>query len=142
MPVLRPKHEHFCRSYVQCHTASEAALEAGYSAAGRHKQAYRLMRRPGILARIAELRAEIAERECRSEAALLAKLEADHQQAARAGKPLWAAQIVKMQAALPALLAHAPRAGAGGDGIESLRAALTAMAKQLGVALPAPSGAK
>ena len=107
MPVLRPKHEHFCRSYVQCHTASEAALEAGYSAAGRHKQAYRLMRRPGILARIAELRAEIAERDCRSETALLAKLEAAHQRAVRDGKPLWVTAIVKAQAMLPALLAKA-----------------------------------
>ena len=106
MPQLKPKYEEFCRLYLACHNASEAAEQAGYSHESRHNQGHRLLRRPAIVARIAELRAEIAERECRSEAALLAKLEAAHRRAARADNPVWAAQIVKLQATLPALLAQ------------------------------------
>ena len=153
MPQLKPKYEEFCRLYLACHNASEAAEQAGYSHESRHKQGHRLLRRPAIVARIAELRAEIAERECRSEAALLAKLEAAHRRAARADNPLWAAQVVKLQATLPALLAQSrlasSRAGAEdrsgiaavAETAQATRAALVALARQLGVTLPELDGA-
>jgi phage terminase small subunit len=137
MPSLKPAYEAFCQAYVANPNATSAARDAGYHPDYAKQQGYRLLRRPVIVGRIAELRAEIAERECLTPGAMLAKLENAFRAALKRDQPAAAARIVESQAKLVGLLAKSS-AGAAAErtDLETLRAALLSMAKQLG--LPAP----
>jgi phage terminase small subunit len=53
---LSPREDMFCREYLVDQVAAKAAVRAGYSANGATAFACRLMKRPHILRRIAELR--------------------------------------------------------------------------------------
>jgi len=136
MSHLKPAHEAFCRAYVANPNATSAARSAGYSVDHAHQQGYRLMRRATILRRIAELRAEQAERECLAPGALLAKLETAFHAALKKDQPAAAARVVEAQAKLAALFTKADPKGTADAALSATRNALNSMAKQLG--LPAP----
>src|SRR3546814_12221871 len=78
---LTQQQEDFCNIYVRYPNATRAAVEVGSSHASARKQGYRLLRDEAVLARIAELRADMVRRHCRGTATLLAKLEALYQTA-------------------------------------------------------------
>ncbi len=69
------RHERFCREYVRRPVGSAAALAAGYSEDNAAAQACRLLARPDIQVRIAELRDEVAARQCGDVSAVLARLQ-------------------------------------------------------------------
>lgn len=135
MSALKPAYEAFCRAYVANPNATLAARSAGYAFEYAHQQGSRMMGRTKIVRRIAELRAELAERECLTPAALLSKLETAFHAAIKKDQPAAAARVVEAQAKLAALSGKSG-AEAGGAALESTRNALIVMAKQLG--LPAP----
>lgn len=130
MAELNERQELFCRCYVLRPVGSWAAVEAGYEPRGAGVQACRLLDRPAIRARIAELRAQVARQHARDTDALLAKLESicelslkDHQYHA-------AVRVVTLQARLAGLLPErgATRAVAAKAATEAV-AAETAMAE-------------
>lgn len=135
---LKPAHEAFCRAYAAYPNAAEAARSAGYSFESASQQGYRLLRRAFVVRRVAELRAEMVERECGTPTALLAKLETTFRAALHKDQPIAAARVVEAQAklsghsvkAMPAVPAEALHE------IAQLRDALAHMAKQLGLATP------
>lgn len=60
MPELKnPRHEYFCRQYVQDFVGSRAAIRAGFSERTARQIAYELLTRPDINARVEELKAEV-----------------------------------------------------------------------------------
>jgi phage terminase small subunit len=136
MPALKTKYERFCRAYVANPNAAEAARRAGYSADHAKHQGHRLLARPAIVARVAELRAELAARECLSLDALLAKLEIAFAAALEHDQPAVAARIVDSQARLAASFAKLRGGEPERPGGEPTRAALARIARQLGVAPP------
>lgn len=137
MPALKPAYEVFCQSYVANPNATFAARDAGYHPDYAKQQGYRLLRRPVIAGRIAELRAEIAERECLTPGAMLAKLENAFRAALKKDQPAAAARIVESQAKLVGQLAKSSAGAPSEHGdLEILRAALASMAKQLGLPVP------
>jgi phage terminase small subunit len=136
MPVLKPKYEGFCRHYAMDPNASAAAVAAGYSDDNSQKQGWRLLQRPEIVARIAELRAERAARDSLSLPALLAKLDTAYRIASDSGNAMAVVRIAEAEAKLPALFAKAS-AGTGEPAYaEPTRTALVRIARQLGVAEP------
>ncbi len=141
MSALKPAYETFCQSYVIYPNATEAAREAGYAFEHASQQGYRLLRKAAIARRIAEVRAELAERECLSPDALLTKLEAAFRSALKGGQAVAAARIVEIQAKLAGLLAKpggetAARAAQDAQAHSATRAAMAVMAKHLGLAAP------
>jgi phage terminase small subunit len=137
MPALKPTYEAFCQAYVANPNATAAAQAAGYLLDHAHQQGYRLMRRPAITGRIAELRQAQAERECLTPEALLSKLDAAFHAALKNDQPAAAARIVEAQAKIATMFMKMDGMGAKGvAALDATRAALAAMAKQLG--LPAP----
>ena len=56
------KHERFCREYLKDLCAKDAAIRAGYSEKAAKNQGYRLIHRPEVKERVAELIRERAER--------------------------------------------------------------------------------
>jgi phage terminase small subunit len=136
MPALKPAYEAFCQAYVANPNATSAAQSAGYDFSYAHQQGYRLMRRPAIAERIAELRHLQAERECLAPEALLSKLDAAFRAALKNDQPGAAARIVEAQAKIVALVMKTGAGAAAGSALDATRAALAGMAKQLG--LPAP----
>jgi len=135
MPALKQTYEAFCQAYVANPNATAAAQSAGYLLDHAHQQGYRLMRRPAIAERIAELRSQQAERECLAPEALLSKLDAAFRAALKNDQPAAAARIVEAQAKIAAM---SMKMGAhhGAPALDALRKALSGMAKQLG--LPEP----
>ena len=141
MSALKPAYETFCQSYVIYPNATEAAREAGYAFEHASQQGYRLLRKAAIARRIAEVRAELAERECLSPDALLTKLEAAFRSALKGGQAVAAARVVETQAKLAGLLAKPSRENAGraaqdAQAHTATRAAMAVMAKHLGLAAP------
>lgn len=141
MPILKPRYEAFCRSYAEHPNAGYAAEDAGYSGINVDRQGRRLLQRPEIVARIAELRAEQATLDGLSLHAQILKLESAYHIAYQEGDALALARIVKIGAELPALYAKASLAmtmapGGAAPGAEPTRAALARIARQLGVAPP------
>ena len=137
MPALKPAYEAFCQAYVANPNATSAAQSAGYDFNYAHQQGYRLMRRPAIAQRIAELRSLQVERECLAPEALLSKLDAAFRAALKNDQPAAAGRIVESQAKIAGvILKTGLGAPAGESALDATRAALAAMAKQLG--LPAP----
>jgi phage terminase small subunit len=136
MPTLKPAYEAFCQAYVANPNATSAARDAGYSFEHAHQQGYRLLRRAPIVRRLAELRSLQAERECMAPEALLSKLETAFRAALKMDQPAAAARIIEVRAKIAALLAKASVPGAGDSAHGATRAALAAMAKQLGLPVP------
>ena len=60
--LTNSKHEAFCQFYMVCFNASEAARQAGYSVRSAAAIGNDLLRKPEIIARLAELRAEQSKR--------------------------------------------------------------------------------
>ena len=90
--------EEFCRLVVEGRGQSDAYREAGYAvesmkAATVHRQAKRMMDKPKIAARIAELRAPIMERHNVTADSLMAELEEARQAALGAETPQASAAV-------------------------------------------------
>lgn len=62
MDILKPRYETFAREYAVSGNGARAAEAAGYSDHSAPNQAWRMLQRPEVQVRIAELRAEEAER--------------------------------------------------------------------------------
>ncbi len=93
-----PRHEAFCQHFVLLGNASYAAIDAGYARPSARNQGYRLMRRPAIRARIAEIRRVLARAYCLDAEVLLGKLEAIYQRANEHHFFHAAARAVELQA--------------------------------------------
>ncbi len=96
--LANPRHEAFCQHFVLLGNASYAAIDAGYSPPSSRNQGYRLMRRPQIRARIAEIRRVLARAYCLDAQVLLGKLEAVYQRANENHFFHAAARAVELQA--------------------------------------------
>lgn len=103
MSRLKARHEQFCRSFVDCANATLAAKAAGYSAASARNAGYRLLRHPPIIARITQLRQDMAEAHCRNIDILLGKLETVYRCAVHDHHFAAAARAVELQAKLAGL---------------------------------------
>jgi pyrroloquinoline quinone (PQQ) biosynthesis protein C len=57
--ALTPKQREFCNQYVVCRNGGEAARRAGYSEHTRYEMAYENLRKPQIVAYLAENEAEL-----------------------------------------------------------------------------------
>ena len=97
-PLLNPRHEAFCQHFVLLGNAAYAAVDAGYARPSSRNQGYRLMRRPAIRARIAEIRRVLARAYCLDAEVLLGKLEAVYQRANENHFFHAAARAVELQA--------------------------------------------
>ncbi len=93
-----PRHEAFCQHFVLLGNACYAAIDAGYARPSARNQGYRLMRRPAIRARIAEVRRVLARAYCLDAQVLLGKLEAIYQRANEHHFFHAAARAVELQA--------------------------------------------
>jgi len=114
MSDLTPMQAAFCAAYAEFGNAARAARIAGYSPTAARQLGSRLLGRPKIVHRIAELRAAIAERDAQDAPTLLAKLEAIYREALDANQFHAAARAVDLQARLRGLY---PGSGHGdGDG--------------------------
>jgi hypothetical protein len=123
MTKLKPRHEKFCRKYVQFGCAAVAARAAGYAPGSSNKTGYRLIRHPRISRRIAEIEAETGETHCTDRDVLLGKLETVFRRAIVDHHFHSAARAVDLQARLrgftgPAA-ALANESGRDGDGREN-----------------------
>lgn len=98
------KHELFCRNYAVIASGAQAARTAGYSMKTAKWQAIRLLKRPDILARLAERRAEIAKEYSLDAATLLCKLEAVFIQAFSDRDYKAAARVIEVQARVAGIL--------------------------------------
>ena len=56
------KQERFCQEYVRLNNGTQAAINAGYAKSGARTEASRMLAKPNIAARVAELQAEIKAR--------------------------------------------------------------------------------
>jgi len=94
------RHETYCQVYVYNANAALAARQAGYAPGSARQQGHRLLRKPGVAARIAEIREGLAQEGCRSTATLLGKLENIYNRALEAGHYIAAARTVEIQSRL------------------------------------------
>ncbi|MDD9876884.1 MAG: terminase small subunit [Magnetovibrio sp.] len=78
---LNHRQERFCRFFVHYGTAATAAREAGYARPSAHKTGWRLLRVPGIRARIREIQSEIAEHRDLAERTAIGKLQVVYERA-------------------------------------------------------------
>ncbi|MBT5109624.1 MAG: terminase small subunit [Rhodospirillaceae bacterium] len=99
-PSLNERQKRFCEAYVRQPVGRYAALEAGYSPKGATVQAYRLLERPDIRARIDELRADVAARNCLRKDTILSKLEAIYEGSMASHQYHAAVRAVELQARL------------------------------------------
>jgi|GEM_PF-6608848 len=100
---LRRRHELFCQYFVLYGSAARAAEEAGYAAPACKNQGYRLLKRPEVKARIAEIHRDLAGEFNPDGEVLLGKLEAIYRRAVDDGYLNAAARIVELQARLVGL---------------------------------------
>lgn len=96
-PLLR-RQERFCIAYLLGGNASRAAWDAGYTSGNSANQGYRLLKRPEIQARIAELQRSLGRGFAGDAEALLGKLEAIYQQAIEGTYFNAAVRVVELQA--------------------------------------------
>lgn len=75
MTCLKPRQERFCRLFVECANAAQAARGAGYRPEHARNTGHRLLKQPRILRRIAEIQSIVADGQCRDVDVLLTKLE-------------------------------------------------------------------
>lgn len=104
MKLKNRRHEDFCRNYALVPNGTRAAHMCGYSRRTARFQASRLLRRADIAARIAELRAETAQRNCLDADALFGKLEAVYDLCVAFGRFGPAVRAVEAQARLAGYL--------------------------------------
>lgn len=71
---LNPKQLAFVRHYVQCHNATQAALQAGYAKPSAHSQGHDLLKHPEIKRMIASSATKIAEQADLQAADVLAEI--------------------------------------------------------------------
>lgn len=62
MSALSGKHERFCQEYTIDYNGTQAAIRAGYAQDSAKQQAFRLLQREDVKARIRELQSEQVER--------------------------------------------------------------------------------
>ena len=86
MPGLTPKREAFCQEYVVDQNATQAAMRAGYSEATSKQQGHFLLTDVYVQARVAELQAEVAERNEVTVDSIVAELEEARSQAVALGQ--------------------------------------------------------
>lgn len=98
--LRKRQHEDFCVSYAEYPNAGDAANAAGYAFANRYSQGYRLLRRPHIQRRIAELREQMVARECLGLTALLAKLESSFVDARKHNNANACVRVIEVMAKL------------------------------------------
>jgi phage terminase small subunit len=103
MQRLKGRQERFCHQFVECPNATAAAKAAGYRPASARNTGYRLLRDPRVVARIAEIQAELAGRQCRELDSLLGKLETVYRRAIDDHQFSAAARAVELQAKLAGL---------------------------------------
>jgi len=123
------RHERFCREYVRRPVGSAAALAAGYAEANAAAQACRLLARPDIQLRIAELRDEVAERQCGDVSAVLARLQVIYELAIEHNQFNTALRAVAMQLRVSGMVPEG-RGGArrAGPDYGAMLSAVTGMA--------------
>jgi hypothetical protein len=105
---LTARQEAFCLAYLTVPYGARAAIIAGYAPSGARVEASRLLTNANIVARIAELRGEIAKHHCANAEAALVKLEAICARAMEQGHYYTAVRAVELQARIAGLLS--PRA--------------------------------
>ena len=81
MAPIRPRQKSFCQHYILNANAARAAARAGYAPRSARKQGSRLLADRRIMARITQLRANIAKLHCADAEQLMAKLESVFYQA-------------------------------------------------------------
>jgi phage terminase small subunit len=134
MLLLHPKYERFCRIFFEDGNATEAARDAGFSYEHAATQGYRLLKRPDIQARLAELASEedaaearaIAERDAlRAKLAamrateaetLLAKLDPVYERRLAARDDAGVMKVIALQARIAGLLDDPTAAKRGAKG--------------------------
>jgi phage terminase small subunit len=120
MKRLGYRQELFCRRFVECANATQAAKSAGYAPGSARNAGYRLLRRPEVASRVAALHRELADQHCRDINVLLGKLEAVYRRAIDTQQCSAAARVVELQAklsgnALALVASGRPRSGADGQ---------------------------
>ena len=100
MTSLKLRQERFCRHFIECANAAQAARAAGYRPDSARNTGHRLLKQPHILQRIAELQSRIAEDQCRDVDALLSKLETIYRRAIDDHQLSAAARAIELQAKL------------------------------------------
>ena len=100
MTRLKPRQERFCRFFVECANAAQAARAAGYCPQSARNAGYRLLRQPRIAARIAAIQLEIADVNCRDIDVLLSKLETVYRRLIEDHNFAAAARAIELQARL------------------------------------------
>ena len=110
--TLKPRQERFCRLFVECANAAQAARAAGYRPESARNTGHRLLKLPGIIQRIGELHTRIADGQCRDVDALLSKLETVYCRAIDQHQLGAAARAIELQAKLGGVAAttRTPRA--------------------------------
>ncbi len=108
MGFLKPRHERFCRQFMECMNATIAAKAAGYRPASARNAGYRLLRQPRIVDRIIELQQETAATHSRDVDVLLGKLETIYRRAVDDRQLSAAARAVELQAKLAGIAPTGP----------------------------------
>ncbi len=109
MTPIKPRQESFCQFYILYANATRAAIRAGYAPRTARKQGSRLLHDKRVLARITELRADIAKQHCADADQLMAKLEAIFGQAVEGHQWSAAVRAVELQAQLAGVMPRARR---------------------------------
>jgi phage terminase small subunit len=141
MRKLKPQYEEFCRAYVDSANAGWSAAHAGYMDANRYHQGMKLLARPEIVARIHELRGELAERESLHVESLLAKLETAYRQSLTEKNTLATVRVIELQAKLAGLVGS-QSVGKGGARTETIADAAAEADALLAAGEPAPVPSK
>ena len=81
---LTPRQQRFCELFIQCDSATEACLKAGYSEKGADRQASRLLRNVGVMAEITRRREAASKRAEIDEDAVIKMLLEDREAARKA----------------------------------------------------------
>lgn len=103
MSDLRPRHERFCRLFLESGNAARAARGAGYHPEWARNAGYRLLKHPQITARIAALLAELGRSQANDLNILLGKLEAVYRISIDDRQFVAATKAVELQAKLAGL---------------------------------------
>ncbi len=104
MKRLKPRHENFCRHFVDSANAAAAALAAGYAAQSARNAGYRLLNQPRIAQRITQIQAETARVHCQNVESLVGKLEIVYRRAIHDHQFSAAARAIELQAKLSGTL--------------------------------------
>ncbi len=98
MPPLCYRREKFCEAFLRLGNAANAAHEAGYAGRSARQQGYCLSRRPEVIERIAEMRAELGRAHRQNADILIGKLETVYNRALENHQFAAAARAVEVQA--------------------------------------------